>query len=184
MGFPPTLYDVEERQGETRREKSKEGKHQPILSDSTYSNTSRRQLHVSRAREERVLADLLVAARCTEAEAEVTASKLRTELATAIDRARTTQKQIQNQTKLASRKDHVIQSITEESQVVETKLKGTEDKIAHLGVELRHERVLWLRERDKRLDRQTRMRDCFEAEIRRIAQEALSAQEKLYEWIA
>ena len=159
-----------------QREKPEE-KHQSILSDSTYSNTPRQQLQVSRAREDRVHADLLVSARCAEAEA--IASKLRTELATAMDCAQTTQKQLQNQTKLASRKDHVIQSITEESQVVQTKLKGAEDKIARLGVELRHERALRLRERDKQLGQQTRMRDCHEAEIRRIAQEARSAQEKL-----
>ena len=36
-----------------------------------------------------------------------------------------------------------------------------------------------LRDRDKQLDRQARMRDCHEAEIRHIAHEARSAQEKL-----
>jgi hypothetical protein len=62
---------------------------------------------------------------------------------------------------------------------VQTKLKGAEDKIARLGADLRHERALRLCERDKQMDQQTRMRDCHEAEIRRIAQEARSAQEKL-----
>ena len=69
-------------------------KYQPILSDSACFNTSCHRLHVSRAREERVHADLFVSARCAEAEA--IAYKLRTELATAKDCARTTQKQLQN----------------------------------------------------------------------------------------
>jgi len=110
---------------------------------------------------------------------EATASKLRAELATARARAQTTQEQLQNQTKLASSKDRVLRSITEESQVAQTKLKGAEDKIVHLRIELRLERVRRLRDRDKQLDHQARMRDCHEAEIRRIAQEARSAQEKL-----
>jgi len=112
-------------------------------------------------------------------EAEATASKLRAELATAMDRAQTIQEQLQNQTKLASSKDHIIQSITEESEVLQTNLKGAVDKIVHLSLELRLERIRRLHDRDKQLDQQVRMRDCHEAEIRRIAQEAWSAQEKL-----
>jgi hypothetical protein len=93
--------------------------------------------------------------------------------------AQTMQEQLQNQTMLALSKDHIIQSIAEESRAAQTELKGAEDKIVHLRIELRLEHVRRLRDRDKLLDQQARMRDCHEAEIRRIAQEARSVQEKL-----
>jgi len=94
-------------------------------------------------------------------------------------RAQTTQEPLQNQTKPASSKDHITRSIAEESQVAQTKLKGAEEKIVDLRIELRLERIRRLRDGEKQLDQQARMRDCHEAEIRRIAQEARSAQEKL-----
>ena len=162
---------------EMRPKKPKEDQPQPILSNSAYSNTLRHQLHISCAQEERVHADIHAAARCAEVEA--TAFKLRAELATAMDRAQTIQEQLQNQTKLASSKDHIIQSVTEESQMVQTKLKDSTDKIVRLSLKLRSERILRLREKDEQSDQQSRMRDCHEAEIRRIAREAWNAQEKL-----
>jgi hypothetical protein len=161
---------------ETRPEKSKE-KHELIFTDSASSHILRRQLHVSHARGEAVHADIHAAARRTVLEA--IASRLREELAAAMARAQTMQEQLQNQTMLALSKDHIIQSIAEESRVAQTELKGAEDKIVHLRIELRLEHVRRLRDRDKLLDQQAMMRDCHEAEIRRIAQEARSVQEKL-----
>ena len=162
---------------ETRLEKPREKKYQPIHADSAYSNVFRHRLHLSHAREETGHADIHAAARCAEIEA--TESKLRAELATAMDRAQTIQEQLQHETKLASSKDHIIQSITEESQGAQTKLKDAGVKVVRLSLDLRLERILRLRERDKHLDQQARMRDCHEDEIRCIAQEAQSVQDKL-----
>jgi len=73
--------------------------------------------------------------RCSDAK--TTAFNLRADLATAMAQARVVEEQLDRQTKLASGKDLVIQSITEESQVLHTKLK---DEIARLDAELRRER--------------------------------------------
>ncbi len=71
-------------------------------------------------------------ARC--AEAEMTVSKLRADLAAVMDQVRDLQDQVDRRTKLASDKDDIIQSITEESQVARVRLKYAEDKIAYLSV--------------------------------------------------
>ena len=161
---------------EARSEKSKD-KHERIFTDPASSHILRHQLHVSRARGETVHADIHAATRHTGLEA--ITSRLRAELATAMARAQTLQEQLHNQTMLALSKDNIIQSIADESRVAQAELKGVEDKIVHLRIELRLEHVRRLRDRDKLLDQQARMRDCHEAEICRIAQEARSVQEKL-----
>jgi hypothetical protein len=172
-------------------------------------NTLRQELQVSRARERKSLADLLAAeeererlqslvatldgslknrrgraeivvtanARCAEAEA--TACKLRADLRAAMDRTRDIQEQLNKQTKLASSKEHVIQSITKQSQVAQIKLKGAQDDIARLGAELRQEHDRRLRERKELLDERVRIQDSHEADIYRIAQGAQAAQAKL-----
>ena len=162
---------------ETHLEKPREKKYQPIHTDSAHSNVLRHRLHVPHARDGTGHADIHAAARCAEVEA--TESKLRAELATAMNRAQTIQEQSQHQTKLALSKDHTIQSITEEAQVAQTKLKDAVVKIVRLSLDLRLERILRLRERDNHSDQQAKMRDRHEDEIRCIAQEAHSVQEKL-----
>ena len=171
--------------------------------------TLRQQLQASRSREQKSLADLLAAeeerkrlkslistldvslkksqgreeidatakSRCTEAEA--TAVKLRADLKAALDRARNVQEQLNKQMKLASSKEHVIQSITKQSQVAHTKLKGAEDEIARLGAELRHEHDRWLCERKELLDERVKVQDSHEADIHRITQGAQAAQAEL-----
>jgi chromosome segregation ATPase len=169
-------------------------------------HTLRQQMHVSRAREEKLHADLLAAeqererlkslvstleasdkkwrereeivatakARCVEVEAN--ASKLRADLVTAKDRARSLQEQLDSQTRLASSKDYIIQSITEESRL---KLEVTEDEIARLRRELGHEHDRRLRETKELLDERARTQDRHEAEMHLIAQEARDAQDQL-----
>ena len=169
-------------------------------------DTLRQQLHVSRAREQKLHADLLAAeqerkrlkslvstleasdkkwrereenvatakARCVEVEAN--ASKLRADLVTAKDRARSLQEQLDSQTRLASSKDYIIQSITEESRL---KLEVTEDEIARLRRELGHEHDRRLRETKELLDERARTQDRHEAEMHLIAQEARDAQDQL-----
>lgn len=145
--------------------------HLPVLTSSLH------QLRVSHAREETGHADIHAAARC--AQTEVTQTKLRAELATAMDHARTVRERLRHQTKLALSKDRIVRSITEESQVAQTKLKDAAVKAVRLSLDLRLERVLRLQERDEHLDRQARMRDRHEDEIRCIAREAQSVQETL-----
>ena len=169
-------------------------------------DTLRQQLHVSRAREQKLHADLLAAeqererlkslvstleasdkkwrereeivatakARCVEVEAN--ASKLRADLVTAKDRARSLQEQLDSQTRLASSKDYIIQSITEESRL---KLEVTEDEIARLRRELGREHDRRLRETKELLDERARTQDRHEAEMHLIAQEARDAQDQL-----
>jgi len=171
-------------------------------------DTLRQQLHVSRAHEQEFHADLLAAeqererlkslvsaleafdkkrrerkeivataeAHCVEVEAN--ASKLCADLVTAKDRARSLQDQLDSQTRLASSKGYIIQSITEESRL---KLKAKEVKIARLRRELRHEhdRRLKKRETKELLDERARTQDRHEAEMHLIAQEARDAQEQL-----
>jgi hypothetical protein len=160
-------------------------------------NCLHRQLELSRAREQNLHADLFAAekeheklkalistleasqreqqgweeiaatakARC--AEAEMTASKLRVDLAAAVDRVCSVQEQLVRQMELASDKDKAIQSITEESRKAHTRLRIAEDKIKRLDA-----RVLDLRvgEKKKPLDEQVGIEDRHE---RRQTQDAL-----------
>ncbi len=173
-------------------------------------NCLREQLELSRARQQKLHADLLAAehereslkklvasleessdekrqrrkefaanakARCVEAE--VTASKLRADFRAAMDRVHNVQEQLDCQTELASGKDHIIQSITEESQVARVRLKYAENKIAHLNVKLQREHDRRLRKTKELLDEQARVQNRYESEIRCLKQEAQDAQEQL-----
>ena len=159
-------------------------------------NSLHRQLELSRAREQNLHADLFAAekeheklkalistldasnkeqqgweeiaatakARC--AEAEVTASKLRVDLAAAVDRVFSVQDQLVRQMELASDKDKLIQTITEESRRAHTKLRCAEDKIKRLDARLLDRRI----PERKPLDGQVVIRDRHE---RRQSQDAL-----------
>jgi len=145
----------------------------------------REQLDISRAHQQELNADLLAAehererlvskrqgtkARC--AEAEVTASKLRADLAAAMDH-------LHRQTEVASSKDHIIQSVTEKSQVAHVKLKYAENKITQLNAKLQHECDRRHRKTKELMDEQVRIQDRHESEILRLKQEAQDAQEQL-----
>jgi hypothetical protein len=145
----------------------------------------REQLEVSRVHQQELHADLLAAeyererlvskrqrakARC--AEAEVTMSKLRADLAAAMDH-------LDRQTEAASSKDNIIQSVTEKSQVAHVRLKYAEDKIAQLNAKLQHERDRRHRKTKELLDEQVRVQDLHESEIIRLKQEAQDAQEQV-----
>lgn len=159
-------------------------------------NNLHRQLEFSRAREQNLHADLFAAekeheklkalissleasnreqqgweevaatakTRC--AEAEVTASKLRVDLAAAVDRVCNVQDQLVRQMELASDKDKLIQTITEESRRAHTKLRCAEDKIKRLDARLLDRRV----PERKPLDGQVVIRDRHE---RRQSQDLL-----------
>jgi hypothetical protein len=116
-------------------------------------------------------------ARC--AETEMTVSKLRADFTAVMDRVRDLQDQVDRRTKLASDKDDIIQSITEESQVARVRLKYAEDKIAYLSVKLQHERDRRHRKVKELLDEQARVQDSHESEVRRLKQEAQDTQEQL-----
>ncbi|KAH9990488.1 hypothetical protein BJV77DRAFT_1068869 [Russula vinacea] len=159
-------------------------------------NNLHRQLEFSRVREQNLHADLFAAekeheklkalissleasnreqqgweevaatakTRC--AEAEVTASKLRVDLAAAVDRVCNVQDQLVRQMELASDKDKLIQTITEESRRAHTKLRCAEDKIKRLDARLLDRRV----PERKPLDGQVVIRDRHE---RRQSQDVL-----------
>lgn len=171
-------------------------------------NGLRQQLELSRAREQKLHADLLAAeqaheslkellctlresnkkrrgwektaanakARC--AEAEITVSSLRADLAAAMDQVRNIQEQLDCQAVLLSGKDRTIQSITEESQVAHVKLKNAEKKIAGLNAKLQRGRDRH-RKTKELVDEQVRVQDRHESEMRRLTQEAQNAQEQL-----
>ncbi len=173
-------------------------------------NCLREQLELSRARQQKLHADLLAAehereslkelvasleessdekrrrrkrfaasAKALCAEAEETVSKLRADLKATMDRVHYVQEQLDRQTELASGKDHIIQSITEESQVAHVRLKYAEDKIAHLDAKLQRERDRRLRKTKELLDEQARIQNRHESEIRCLKQEAQDAQQQL-----
>lgn len=172
-------------------------------------NGLRQQLELSRAREQRLHADLHAAeherrrskalistleesdkkrrgwkeiatkakARCVDAEA--TVSKLREELTAVLDHICSVQEQLDRQTELASGKDCIIQSVTEESQVARVRLKYAEDKIEHLNAKLKRERDRRLRETKELLDEQVRVQNRHESEMCHLRQEAQDVQEQL-----
>lgn len=108
-------------------------------------------------------------ARC--AEAEVIVSKLRADLTAA-------RNHLDRQTEVASSKDHIIQSVTEESQVAHVRLKYAEDKITHLNAKLQRERDRRLRKTKELLDEQISVQNG-QSEIHRLKQEAQDVQEQL-----
>ena len=165
----------------------------------------RRQLELSRAREQSLHADLFAAEQEREtlkalistleashreqqgweeiaadaqarcAEAEKTISKLRMGLAAATDRVCEVQEQLDHQMGLASRKDDVIQSITRKSRLANTKLRWAEDRVTRLEERLRDERDRRLRETKELSDEQATLRGRHESEMRRLTQEAEDA---------
>ena len=106
------------------------------------------------------------------AEAELIVSKLRADLTAAMDH-------LDRQTEVASSKDHIIQSVTEKSQVAHVRLKYAEDKITHLNAKLQRERDRRLRKTKELLDEQVRVQDRHGSEIHRLEQEARDAQVKV-----
>ena len=94
-------------------------------------------------------------------DAEMTASNLRVDLTAASDRVRNVQEQLDHQITLASDKDSMIQSITKESRLAQTRLRLERDRRVRETKELLHEKVM------------------IRSEMRRFAQEALDAQEQL-----
>ena len=155
-------------------------------------NVLREQLELSHVREQELHAELLVAeqeheclkkfipalreklrvweiitvnARACHAESEATATKLRADLKTALDCVRDIQEKLDCQTLLLSSKDHAIQSITEESQVVHVELKNAENKIARLTIQLQYARSLRHRQVQKLLGEQAVARDRHESEL-------------------
>ena len=156
------------------------------------NNCLREQLELSRAHQQELHTDLRAAehererlistlgesdkkwrsAKARSAEAEAIASKLRADLMVAMDR-------LDCQMEVASSKDHTIQSVTEESQVVHVRLKYAEDKIIHLNAKLQRERDRRLRKTKELLEEQVWVQDSHEAEIHRLKQEAQDAQEQL-----
>ena len=149
----------------------------------------REQLKLSRVHQQELNAEILAAehererlvftleesdrkrrgAKARYAEAEATVSKLRADLTAAMDR-------LDRQAEVASSKDHIIQSATDESQVAHVKLKYAEDKITHLNAKLQRERDRRRRKTKELLDEQVRFQDLHESEIRRLKQEALDEQ--------
>jgi chromosome segregation ATPase len=108
-------------------------------------------------------------ARC--AEAEMTASNLRADLAAATDRVRNVQEQLDHEIEVASGKDSVIQSITEESRWTYTRLRLSKDMIKRRD-KLLDERDRRLREMKELLDEKAMIQDRCESEMRRLKQEA------------
>ena len=172
-------------------------------------NSLRQQLELSRAREQRLHADLLAAeherkrlkalistledsdkkrrgwkeiatkAKARCVDAEATVSKLRADLTAVMDRVRNIQEQLDRQTELASGKDHTILSVTEESQVARIRLKYAGDKIERLNAKLKRERDRRLRETKELLGEQVRVQNRHESEMRHLKQEVQDAQEQL-----
>jgi hypothetical protein len=110
-------------------------------------------------------------ARC--AKAEMTASKLRADLAAATDRVRNVQEQLDDHIELASGKNILTQSIAEESLMAHTRLKCAEDRITLLDAKLLDEQLRRLFETKKLLDELIMAQDRHEGELRRLSQEAL-----------
>ncbi len=175
----------------------------------TSQNNSYRHLESSSAREQKLHADLLASeqererlsvlvstleASCRDrqgweeiaadskascAEAEMTASNLRADLAAAADRVRNVQEQLDHQIELASNKDNIIQSITKESRLTLTRLRLSKDMIKRSDAKVLDERYRRLCKTKELLDEKIVMQDRHEAEIRRLTQEAQDAHEKL-----
>ena len=75
---------------------------------------------------------------------------------------------LDQQSRLAAEKDHVIRSTKKDLLAVRAGLQDAEDKITQLDAELRIERKLRI-QRTKELDEETKTRRLYEAEMRRIS---------------
>ena len=165
---------------------------QRIHAESVDSQNLHRQLELSRAREQKLDADLLaseqererlvelvstsrrnqqgwkdIAAIAKElfADAEASESNLRADLAAVTDRVRNVQEQLDHQIELASGKDNIIQSITKESRFAHTMLRLERDRRIRETKELVREKVT--------------MRHRHKSEMHHLTQEAQEAQEQL-----
>jgi hypothetical protein len=168
---------------------------QRIHTESVGSHNLHRQLELSRAREQKLGADLRASeqererlaelvsilegsrrnhqarkelyavAKSLYAEAEMTASNLRADLEVATNRVRNIQEHLDHQIELASDKDSIIQSITKESRLAQTRFRLERDRRVRETKELVHEKVM------------TRTR--HKSEMQRLTQEAQDAQEHL-----
>jgi hypothetical protein len=165
---------------------------QHIRTESVYSQNLHRQLELSRAREQKLDADLLaseqererlielvstsrrnqqgwkeIAAIAKElfADAEASESNLRADLSAATDRVRNVQEQLDHQIELASGKDSIIQSITKESRFAHTMLRLERDRRLRETKELVHEKVM--------------MRNRYKSEMHHLTQEVQEAREQL-----
>ena len=172
-------------------------------------NILHEQLELSQAREQKLHAQLLVAeqeheslkelipafkeankkqrvweiiatnARACHAKTESTMTSLREDLEVALDWVREVREQLDCQTLLLSSKDRAIQSITEESQVSNVRLKNAEDKIARLTTKLQYARDLRHRKIQKLLSEQARDRERYESELSALRDELEKPYEKL-----
>ncbi|KAH9005776.1 hypothetical protein EDB86DRAFT_2876017 [Lactarius hatsudake] len=148
-------------------------------------NSLRRQLEVSRTREEELQADL----RAAEAERrelkdliatlEASDAAFRVELTAADSEIRGAAKMFDRQSKLAAEKDHTIRSTTKDLLAVRAGLQDAEDKIARLDAELQSERDLRIRRTKELSDEQAKSQGRHEAEMRHIAKKAEDVQEQL-----
>jgi hypothetical protein len=117
--------------------------------------------------------------RCAEVEAaEATVSKLRADLNAAMDRVRIVEEQLNDHMKLASSKDRTIQSITEESQVAQTKLKEAEATTLKLRADLKAA-VSRVRNLEEQLYNQTRRVSSKDRVIQSITEGSQAARTKL-----
>jgi DNA repair exonuclease SbcCD ATPase subunit len=128
---------------------------------------------------ERKREELITAAEARREEAERASLELRVSLTGALDGAREAQEQWDRQTKLASDKECLLQSTSEELQVALAKLKDAEDEIARLVVKLQRERDRRVRETKVLLDEQVRIQNRYKSEMHRIIREAKDAHEQL-----
>jgi chromosome segregation ATPase len=117
--------------------------------------------------------------RCAEVEAaEATVSKLRADLNAAMDRVRVVEEQLNDHLKLASSKDHTISSITEESQVAQTKLKEAEATTLKLREDLKAA-MSRVRHLEEQLYNQTRRVSSKDRVIQSITEGSQAARMKL-----
>ena len=143
-----------------------------------------RQLEFFRTREGKLQADLLAAERERKklkyliAILETSDAVLRADLAATVDETRKAAMMLDQKSRLAAEKDHVILSTNKDIFALRTGLRDAEDKVRQLDAELRFERKLrihWTKE----LDEEARIRRLYEAEIRRISQKIEHVQVQL-----
>ena len=103
---------------------------------------------------------------------------LRADLAATVDETRKAAMMLDQKSRLAAEKDHVILSTNKDIFALRTGLRDAEDKVRQLDAELRFERKLrihWTKE----LDEEARIRRLYESEIRRISQKIEHVQVQL-----
>ncbi|KAF8502908.1 hypothetical protein F5888DRAFT_1123729 [Russula emetica] len=192
---------------------------QRIQTESVNSQNLHRQPELSHAREQKLDADLLASEQERErlialasalessrkdkqawkkiavisksfyAEAEMTASNLRTDLEVATGRVRNVQEQLDHQIELVSGKDSIIQSITKESQLAHTRFRLERDRRVRETKELLHEKVMAqhryeaatdrVRNLQEQLDHQIELASGKDSTIQSITKESRLANTRL-----